>query len=91
VRHKDIYYDTDGISEAQTEELLLCGSCRGLLKIVSRTTKNPDCLGVEIPLGACPECRARGLALYEEAQAKGGYRYTQLINRADKQYLRHGF
>jgi len=91
VRHKDIYYDTDGISEAQTEELLLCGSCRGLLKIVSRTTKNPDCLGVEIPLGACPECRARGLALYEEAQAKGGYRYTQLINRVDRQYLRHGF
>ncbi|OIO05982.1 MAG: histone deacetylase [Desulfovibrionaceae bacterium CG1_02_65_16] len=91
VRHKDIYYDTDGISEAQTESLYLCDSCRGLLKIVSRTTKNPDCLGVEIPLGACPACRERGLALYEEAQAKGAYRYTQLINRVDRQYLRHGF
>jgi Deacetylases, including yeast histone deacetylase and acetoin utilization protein len=91
VRHKDIYYDTDGISEAQTEELYLCGSCRGLLKVVSRTTKNPDCLGVEIPVGACPSCRERGLALYEEAQATGGYRYSQLINRVDKQYLRHGF
>jgi len=91
VRHKDIYYDTDGISEAQTEELLLCDSCRGLLKIVSRTTKNPACLGVEIPLNACPRCREKGLALYEEAQAKDGYRYSQLINRADRQYLRHGF
>ena len=91
VRHKDIYYDTDGISEAQTEELLLCDSCRGLLKVVSRTTKNPACLGVEIPLHACPRCREKGLALYEEAQAKEGYRYCQLINRADRQYLRHGF
>ncbi|GAB6126840.1 histone deacetylase family protein [Humidesulfovibrio idahonensis] len=91
VRHKDIYYDTDGISEAQTEELLLCDSCRGLLKVVSRTTKNPACLGVEIPLNACPRCREKGLALYDEAQAKDGYRYSQLINRADRQYLRHGF
>ncbi|MDR3639688.1 MAG: histone deacetylase [Humidesulfovibrio sp.] len=91
VRHKDIYYDTDGISEAQTEELLLCDSCRGLLKIVSRTTKNPACLGVEIPLDACPACREKGLALYEESQAKDGYRYCQLINRVDRQYLRHGF
>jgi acetoin utilization deacetylase AcuC-like enzyme len=91
VRHKDIYYDTDNISEAQTEELFLCDSCRGLLKIVSRTTKNPACLGVEIPLNACPSCRERGLALYEQSQAQDGYRYCQLINRADRQYLRHGF
>jgi len=91
VRHKDIYYDTDGISEAQTEELLLCDSCRGLLKIVSRTTKNPACLGVEIPLHACPRCHERGLELYDEAQAKDDYRYSQLINRVDRQYLRHGF
>jgi len=91
VRHKNIYYDTDDITEAQTEELLLCGSCRGLLKIVSRTTKNPACLGVEIPLDACPGCRAKGLALYGEAQARDGYRYSQLINRPERQYLRHGF
>ncbi|MDP2848431.1 MAG: histone deacetylase [Humidesulfovibrio sp.] len=91
VRHKDIYYDTDGISEAQTESLLMCDSCRGLLKVVSRSTKNPDCLGVEIPVDACPRCREMGLAHYDEAQAKDGYRYTQLINRVDRQYLRHGF
>ena len=35
--------------------------------MLSRTTKNPDCLGVEIPLDACPACRQRGLELYEEA------------------------
>ncbi len=91
VRHKNIYYDTDSITEAQTESLLLCGSCRGLLKVLSRSTKNPDCLGVEIPLGACPACRQRGLEIYDEAQSRGGYRYSQLINRADRQYLRHGF
>jgi len=91
VRHKDIYYDTDNISEAQTEELLLCPSCRGLLKIVSRSTKNPDCLGVEIPLGACPECRELGRGLYEEAQQKHGFRYSQLIDRPGDCCERNGY
>ncbi len=91
VRHKNIYYDTDDITEAQTEELLLCDSCRGLLKVVSRTTKNPACLGIEVPLQACDRCRNMGYSLYEEAQVKEGYRYAQFINRRDKEYVRHGF
>jgi len=91
VRHKNIYYDTDDITEAQTEELFLCGSCRGLLKVVSRTTRNPACLGIEIPLHACDACRSLGYSIYEEAQVKEGYRFAQFINRRDKEYQRHGF
>jgi len=91
VRHKNIYYDTDDITEAQTEELFLCGSCRGLLKVVSRTTKNPACLGIEVPIGACDACRSLGYSIYEEAQVKEGYRFAQFINRRDKEYQRHGF
>lgn len=91
VRQKNIYYDTDDITEAQTEELLLCPDCRGILKVVSRTTKNPACLGIEIPLGACPRCRNLGHTLYEEAQVKEGYRYAQLIDRPGDGCLRHGF
>ena len=91
VRHKNIYYDTDDITEAQTEELYLCGSCRGLMKVVSRTTKNPACLGVEIPIDACDACRSLGYSIYEEALVKDGYRYAQFINRRDREYQRNGF
>lgn len=91
VRLKNIYYDTDNISEAQTEELHLCNSCRGILKVVSRTTKHPPCLGVEIPIDACPSCRQRGLQLFDEAQTGDGFRYSQLIDRPGKQCLRNGF
>ncbi len=91
VRHKNIYYDTDGITEAQTENLHLCGQCRGLLKVESRSTNNPLCLGVEVPLGACRACRDLGYKIVEEAQIKGEYRYVQFINRLDKDYLRYGF
>jgi acetoin utilization deacetylase AcuC-like enzyme len=91
IRHKDIYYDTDGISEAQTENLYLCDHCRGLLSCETRSSNNPLCLGVEIPQNACPACRERGYKLIEEAQIKGAYRYVQLINRLDKEYMRYGF
>jgi acetoin utilization deacetylase AcuC-like enzyme len=91
VRTKDVYYDTDNINEEQTEKLFLCGSCRGLLRVETRSTANPLSLGLEIPLGACPHCRDLGHRMAEEAQLKGGFRYVQLIDRVGKEYLRHGF
>jgi len=91
IRHKDIYYDTDGISEAQIEMVYQCPKCRGLMKYETRSTNNPLCLGIEVPLGACNACRDLGYKLLEEAQIKGQYRYIQFINRRDKDYLRFGF
>ena len=91
MRYKDIFYDTDGISEAQTEKLRMCDNCRGVLVVETRSTKNPLCLGVEIPFDACDKCKAEGYSLVEQAQLKGEFRYVQLINRADKEYLRYGY
>lgn len=91
VRHKDIYYDTDGITEAQTEMVRQCDHCRGLLKIETRATNNPLCLGIEVPAEACDVCRDQGYQLLEEAQLKGGYRYIQFINRRDGEHVRYGF
>jgi acetoin utilization deacetylase AcuC-like enzyme len=89
-RNKSIYYDTDGLQEVQKESLHLCGKCRGLLKIESQVGA-VRCLGVEIPLGACEQCHALGHQITEEAQLKSQFRYTQLINRVDKEYTRYGF
>ncbi|XPV76096.1 MAG: histone deacetylase [Desulfovibrio sp.] len=91
VRHKQIYYDTDGITEAQVEELHMCENCRGVLKYETRATKRPLSLGVDIPIDACESCRNLGLKLADEAQLRGGYRFVQLINRRDKEYPRYGF
>ena len=91
VRKKDIYYDTDGISETQVESVMLCDKCPGVLKIETRSSVNPLSVGVEIPLQACKRCHGMGLRLFEEAQLKGNYRILQLINRKDKQYRQYGF
>lgn len=91
VRHKDVFYDTDGISESQVESVMLCDECAGTLKIESWSTVNPLSLGIEIPQTACERCHGKGLQLFEEAQVKGSYRYTQLINRKDQVYRQFGF
>ncbi|NDV20135.1 histone deacetylase [Pseudodesulfovibrio sp. JC047] len=91
VRHRQIYYDTDGINEVQQESVTVCDSCRGLYKVETRADSGPLCLGVEIPIDACPACRRNGYKLIEDAQLKGNYRYIQLINRLDKEYQRYGF
>ncbi|MDY7001412.1 MAG: histone deacetylase [Thermodesulfobacteriota bacterium] len=91
VRNKDIYYDTDGITESQVESVMLCDKCPGVLKIETWSSVNPLSVGVEIPIQACERCHGMGLRLFEEAQVKGNYRILQLINRKDKQYQQFGF
>ncbi len=91
VRHRQVYYDTDGINEVQQETLTLCKKCRGLFKVETRADSGPLCLGLEIPIDACPDCRSRGYQLMEDGLIKGNYRYMQMINRKDKDYVRHGF
>ena len=91
IRHKQVYYDTDGINEVQQETLTLCDNCRGLHKIETRADSGPLCLGVEIPIDACSDCKSKGYQVVEDGQLKGDYRYIQLINRLDKDYMRYGF
>ncbi|CCO23357.1 histone deacetylase family protein [Maridesulfovibrio hydrothermalis] len=91
VRHRNIFYDTEGFTESQTESLLLCDECRGLLKVETQKENGPMGFGIEIPASACDKCRNTGYSLLEEAQVKSRYRYMQMINRKDKDYLRYGF
>lgn len=86
-RRKTLYYDTDAITEYQTESVRECEHCRGVLKYETESTRNPLCLGVEAPIGACEHCVAEAYRLYEAGQIKGEYRHLQLIDRVGKQYL----
>lgn len=90
-RTKDIYYDTERISESQVESVYMCKDCSGAVKIETWSTLNPLSACIEIPLNACPHCHVVGLRLVEEAQVKGSYRYIQFINRKDKVYRHWGF
>ncbi len=92
VRPKDIYYDTDDISEKQVEAVALCDECAGTLKIETWSTANPmNALCVEIPRNACTRCVTKGHDLIEKACRTDDYRYVRLIDRKEKQYLQFGY
>ncbi len=90
-RMKDVYYDTDGISESQVEHVLICGDCSGTIRTEVWSTINPLSCCIEIPQLACDRCLARGHRMLEEAHLKGNYRFIQCINRREKEYTQFGF
>ncbi|MBN2232129.1 MAG: histone deacetylase [Deltaproteobacteria bacterium] len=84
VRDKSIYYDTDGITEEQTERVLICRACAGLRIIETRASSFPLSICIEIPFAACRSCREAGEKHLREAKNSLRYRLIKLIDRPGK-------
>jgi len=76
-RSRNIYYDTDNISESQEETLRLCAECGGALRIDSSSNRGCRILAVHIPRKACKTCIAQG---YQWAE-------TAAVNDFDKIFI----
>jgi len=55
-RTRQIYYDTEGIEEAQNERVRRCADCAGALSIESSSSRGARVLAVHIPRNACSDC-----------------------------------
>jgi len=87
-REKNIYYDTDGIQESQTESVMTCLECGGVMTIESTSSANPGKgLGIEIPINACKRCEKTGLKIFKDAKKSKSYASIQLIDRKNKNYI----
>jgi acetoin utilization deacetylase AcuC-like enzyme len=69
-RKRNIFYDTEGLWESQTETTRICQNCSGLTYIDSRTDYGKHILAIFIPKDACPECAEEGHLLFEKANLK---------------------
>ncbi|SCX75777.1 Acetoin utilization deacetylase AcuC [Desulfoluna spongiiphila] len=67
-RRRNIMYDTDMIYEMQIDEITVCNSCKGALKVDSSSDTGHHLFGVHIPKGVCPACRARAEQWFEESK-----------------------
>jgi hypothetical protein len=85
-RSRRIYYDTDGISESQQEEITACDTCGGAWRIDSTSDRGAHILAVHIPRKACPSCREAGRKWYDQASIRRFDRVF-LQDRAQDQYL----
>jgi len=80
-RHKNIFYDTDGIRERQTESVKMCPetSCPGYMTIDTDAVRgygsSESGFGVFIPLFACKRCREEAREEYEATKTDSRYNY----------------
>ena len=86
-RTKSIYYDTDGISDQQIEQIMVCSNCSGVRHLTSKTDRGTSSMGIEIPLDACPRCREEGYRLLDEGRRNFKGNTIKFINRREKEYL----
>ncbi len=89
VRNKEIFYDTSYIVERQREYILDCENCPGVLKIESHSNRIKNCLGIEVPYGACEKCTKKGEEEFEKAKKRGRFTLIQFIDRPNDRTLRY--
>ncbi|AZR72991.1 histone deacetylase [Anoxybacter fermentans] len=95
-REREIFYDTDYISEKQKETVKVCNTpdCHGHIFIKSIGThlgiykKRVSIAAVIIPRLVCKECQQIAREKYEEYCQKGQYHYVYLQNQVNEEYLR---
>jgi acetoin utilization deacetylase AcuC-like enzyme len=85
-RKKQIYYDTDGISEQQEETVRICEDCGGLVMIDSFADTGTRIFAVIIPGQSCPVCREEGEVFFDRLQ-KGKYRHLYFQDRDRNIYI----
>ncbi len=85
-RRKNIYYDTDGISEQQEETVRVCGDCGGLVMIDSMADTGSRIFAVIVPGRSCPACRENGETFFKKTE-RGRYRAVYFQDRDRDLYL----
>lgn len=89
VRHRSIFYDTEGIREHQKEMVKDCGDCHGL-KLVETTRDKGfgdyNALVITLPFNACSGCCKEAEAIYEKNK-KSKLDAIFFQNRVDDRYL----
>jgi len=85
-RKRNLFYDTDGIQESQSEQIQICSDCAGALRIESSSDRGKHILAIHIPRKACNKCKETGYRWYDEIDT-GRFDMTFLQDRTEDQYL----
>ncbi len=70
IRQRQIFYDTDAISERQTETIRICKDCGGAFCIDSASDRGKRIFAVHIPVNSCNTCAQAAYDWYESADKK---------------------
>ncbi|TDO92006.1 acetoin utilization deacetylase AcuC-like enzyme [Halanaerobium saccharolyticum] len=80
-REKNIFYDTAGINESQTEKVRVCPDCQGYPIIESKAAKSrfssSQVMAVSIPKLVCDHCHQEAREKYEGLKKEHDHVYLQ--------------
>ena len=85
-RKRNLFYDTDGIQESQSEKIQICPDCAGALRIDSSSDRGRHILAIHIPRKACYKCKETGYRWHEEVDAER-FDMIFLQDRTEDKYL----
>lgn len=81
---RQIYYDTDGIMENQTQYFKVCDKCSGVNHIISSSDTGFNIKATTIPRDACPKCIDDGYKEYKNAKVE--YTNVYLQDRVNDEF-----
>ena len=84
-RTRQIYYDTDGILENQTQSFKICKKCSGINTIDSQSDTGYHIFAITIPIDACSDCLDLGYKVYKNT-SKSDYTNIYLQDRVNDVY-----
>ena len=80
-RDRRVYYDTDGISENQSEKIRICTNCGGLWTIDTSSSEGYRAYAIILQKNCCSECRQAGELEWKNFnKGKRNYVYLQDVD-----------
>jgi len=80
-RSRNIFYDTDGISENQKEVVKTCNDCPGVFRVDSSASSGYHILAIHLPWGACTACREQAQEWFDRPDDNYYAVYLQDMDR----------
>lgn len=85
-RDRQIYYDTAGIMEHQSQVFTICDDCAGYNYIESSNDQDVSVLAITLPRKSCAACASKAFKLYNSTNYPN-YDHVYLQDRMKDQYL----
>jgi len=87
---RQIFYDTDYLTEEQRLDLRLCPDCCGFRRIASSAVQASGrryaVFAISLPQACCVDCADRARNNYEDAKSEGGYDLIYLQDRINDEF-----
>lgn len=90
-RNRSVYYDTDYITDQQSEKVYRCEQCPGYIKVTSKAShpngKSYRVFAIKTPYICCPQCLEMVEKEYSDVREKGSFDLYYWQNQTEDKFF----